>query len=70
MFQVKKEGSKQNILVSDFIKYVCNTNIRSTTSSAKIAIQNAQKPESWCATLKGRQLQHLNVNLFCALDSL
>jgi len=31
--------------------------------------QSAQKLESWCKTLKSWQLQHLNVNLFCALDS-
>jgi len=31
---------------------VCTTNIKSTTSSAKIAEQSAQKLESWCTTLK------------------
>jgi len=30
---------------------VCKTNIKSTTSSAKIAKQSAQKLESWCTTL-------------------
>jgi len=53
-----------------FQENVCKTNIKSTTSSAKISKQNAQKPGSWCTTLKAWQLQHLNVNLFCALDSL
>jgi len=51
MFQGKKEGSKKYI-GEWFQEYVCKTNIKSTTSSAKIAKQSAQKLESWCTTLK------------------
>jgi len=35
-----------------FQENVCKTNIKSTTSSAKIAKQSAQKLESWCSMLK------------------
>jgi len=69
MFQVKKEGSKQNILVSDFWKMFARQ-ISKAQLHRQIAKQSARKPESWCTTLKALQLQHLNVNLFCLLDSL
>jgi len=52
MFQVKKEGSKQNILMSDFRKMFARQISKSTASSAMIAKQNAQKLESCCTTLK------------------
>ena len=68
MFQVKKEESKQNI-GEWFEENVCKANIKSTTSSAKIAKQSAQKLESWCTMLNAWQLQYFNVNLFCALYS-
>jgi len=41
MFQAKKEGSKKYI-GERFQENVCKTNIKSTTSSAKIAKQSAQ----------------------------
>jgi len=86
MFQVKKMANKWpvrdrngwNEERGEHTKYigewfqdnVCKTNVTSPTSSAKIAKQSAQKLGSWCTTSKTWQLQHLNVNLFCALDSL
>jgi len=44
--------------------------MKSTTASAKIAKQSAQKPKSWCKTLKAWQHQHFKVNSFCVLDAL
>jgi len=86
MFQVKKVATKwpvrdrngwseerreQTKYIGEwFQENVCKTNITSPISSAKIAKQSEQKPKSWCTTLKAWQLQHLNVNLFCAFDSL
>jgi len=68
MFQVQKEGSKQNILVSDFWKMFARQ--ISKVQLHRRRLQSAQKLESWCTTLKARHLQYLNVSLFCALDSL
>jgi len=66
-----EERRKQTKYIGEwFQENVCKTNIKSTISSVKITKQNVQKLESWCTMLKGWQLQHLNVNLFCALDSL
>jgi len=50
MFQVKKEGSKQNKLVSVFRKMFARQISKGATSSAKIAKQNVQKLESWWKT--------------------
>jgi len=75
MFQVKKvakkwpvrdrngwseeRGEQTKYIGEWFQENVSKTNIKSTTSSAKIAKQSAQKLESWCTTFKAWQLQHL-----------
>jgi len=68
-FERRKRGAKKYI-GEWFQENVCKTNIKSTTSSTKIAKQSAQKLGSLCTTLEAWKLQHLNANLFCALDSL
>jgi len=47
----EKSGEQTKYIGEWFQEYVCNTIIKSTTSSAKIAKQSAQKRESWCRTL-------------------
>jgi len=66
----EERGEQTKHIGEWFQESVCKTNIKSPTSSAKIAKQSAQKLESWCTTLKPWQVLHLNVNLFWALDSL
>jgi len=51
-FSSEERGEKTKYIGESFQENVCKTNIKSTTSSAKIAKQSAQKLESWCATLK------------------
>jgi len=48
----EERGEQTKYIGERFKENVCRTNIKSTTSSAKIAKQSAQKPESWCTTLK------------------
>jgi len=70
MFQMKKEGSKQNILVSDFRKMFSRQISKVQLHRRRLQNKMRQKLESWCTTSEARKLQHLNVNLFCTLDSL
>jgi len=51
MFQMKKDESKQNILVSDFRKMFARQ-ISKVQLHRQVSKQSAQKPESWCTTLK------------------
>jgi len=48
--EVKKDGSKQNVLVSNCRKMFARQ--ISQVQLAKIAKQSAQKLEGWCTTLK------------------
>jgi len=45
-------GEQRKNIDELFQENVCKKNIKSTTSSAKIAKQSAQKLQSWCTTLK------------------
>jgi len=47
-----EERGEHTKYIERFQENVCKTNIKSTTSSAKIAKQSAKKLESWCKTLK------------------
>jgi len=70
MVEVKREGSKQNILVSDFRKMFARQVSKVQLHRGRLQSKVRKKLESWCTTLTAWQLQYLNVNLFCALDSL
>jgi len=48
----EERGEQTKHIGERFQKNVCKTNIKSTASSAKIAMQSAKKLESWCTTLK------------------
>jgi len=48
----EESGEQTKYIGERFQENVCKTNIKSTTSSAKIAKQSAQKLKSWCTTLK------------------
>jgi len=53
-FTWRKKGANK-LIVECFQENVCKTNIKSTTSLAKISNQSAQKLESWCETLNVSQ---------------
>ena len=63
MFQAKKEGGKKYI-GERFQENVCKTNIKSTTSSAKIAKQSAQILE-----VGAQRQKHENFNIWMQICS-